>query len=200
MSSFLQEYIDSGVIYNYCIGMLSATERQAVEHMCALHPQLQQELTDTQRLLEGYAALQSKVPAAATEDRIWSTLDNINKENNGDINDLPIINKYSDYLKWKKMLSHMIPQGIPEGKDLQVLRHQDGVTQILVTSSIDVEDEVHHHERESFLVLEGECECHIGSNIVKLGPGGYIDIPMYEHHNVQIRSPRVVAVLQHLAI
>jgi len=98
------------------------------------------------------------------------------------------------------MVGHLIPEGIPEGKDLQILRHNDSVTQILVTSSVDVADEVHHHERESFLVLEGECECHIGDTIVKLGPGGYIEIPMYEHHNLQIRSQRVVAVLQHMAV
>jgi len=200
MSSNIQEYIDSGVIYNYCIGLLSAAERQAVERICASHTQLQQELVSTQQLLEGYADLHSKSPTPDTADRIWYTLDNINKENRGDINDLPVINKYSDFVKWRKMVGHLIPEGIPEGKDLHVLRHNDGVTQILVTSSVDVADEVHHHERESFLVLEGECECHIGDTIVKLGPGGYIEIPMYEHHNVQVRSPRVVAVLQHMAV
>jgi len=53
MSSNIQEYIDSGVIYNYCIGLLSAAELQAVERMCASHTQLQQELVSTQQLLEG---------------------------------------------------------------------------------------------------------------------------------------------------
>ena len=67
-------------------------------------------------------------------------------------------------------------------------------------SRTDVDDEVHEHEQESFLVLEGECECHIGDTVYRLGPGGFIEIPLHLNHNVRVLSPYVVAVLQHIAV
>ena len=63
-----------------------------------------------------------------------------------------------------------------------------------------VDDEVHVNEKESFLVLEGECECYVGDNVYRLGPGGFIEIPLHEHHNVKVISEYVVAVMQRIAV
>jgi hypothetical protein len=35
---------------------------------------------------------------------------------------------------------------------------------------------------------------------VRLGPGGYIEIPMHMHHHVVALSARVVAILQRIAV
>lgn len=169
--------------------------------MCASHPEVKEEVLRIQQSLESLARQTSITPQMELKDRIWDILDNVNKENNGDPDDLPIINKYSDHNNWKRMVLPLIPEGIPDGINTQVLRNADGVTQILIVSSVDVPDEVHEHEKESFLVLEGECKCYIGDEKeIRLGPGGFIEIPMYTHHNVKALTPRVVAILQHIAV
>jgi len=61
-------------------------------------------------------------------------------------------------------------------------------------------DEVHTDVWESFIVLEGECECYIGTDtVVRLKAGGYLEIPMHEHHDVKIISDYVVGIMQRIA-
>jgi len=93
-----------------------------------------------------------------------------------------------------------MPQELNRDCMLKTVRDYGGVKQVLFISKVDVEEEIHDHERESFIILEGECECHIGHDVIRLGPGGFVEIPMYTPHNVKVISPYVVAILQRVAI
>jgi len=196
----VQEYIDSGILHDYCMNVLSATERAQVEEMCAAHSEIRKELTLIQQGLEKFAEQSRQWPKEEVKENIWLTLDNINKEKAGDLDDLPIINKYSNYRNWLKIVAPFVPHELQEERVVTTIRDYGGVTQMLIISTTDVEEETHEHERESFIILEGECECHVGDNIIRLGPGGFLDIPMHTRHNVKVISPRVTAVLQHVAI
>ena len=196
----IEEYINSGVLYDYCTNTLSAVQRTEVEQVCAQYPEVKRELLQMQQAFEKFAESTAKFPGEKIKEEIWGTLDNINKEKAGDLNDLPVINKYSDYTRWKRIVMPLMPKEIPQEPVITPIRNSNGVMQILMIGRTGVEDETHEHERESFLVLEGECECYIGDNVYRLGPGGFIEIPMYEHHNVKVLSDYVVAVMQHIAI
>ena len=179
---------------------LSENERIKVEQVCAQYPEVRDELQQMQQVLEKFAQSVGKKPASEVQQTIWGTLENINKEKAGDLNDLPLINKYSDHNNWKRIVKSLIPAQVPDERLMLPLRNLNGLLQVLVISKTDVDDEVHEHERESFLVLEGECECHVGNDTFRLGPGGFLEIPLYKSHNVKVLSPYVVAVLQHVAL
>jgi len=196
----VQEYIDSGILYDYSIGALSQKEKAAVDRICALHPEVKAELQHLQQALEQNAKETATWPAAELQETIWNTLENINKEKAGNLSDLPVVNKYSDYNNWKRLVHPFMPKEIKEDRIIKTIRQSGGVTQMLIISKTDVEEETHSDERESFIILEGECECHIGDNVYKLGPGGFLEIPMHISHNVKVLSPYVVAVLQHIAV
>lgn len=196
----VQEYIDSGVLHEYCMNTLSETQKAEVERVCAQYPEVNNELHQLQKTLEQYANNAALWPGARLQETIWSTLDNLNKEKAGNLNDLPVINKYSDHNNWKRIVIPFMPEHVTKDFSVQTIRESGGVTQMLVISKIDVPDETHENERESFIVLEGECECYVGDNVYRLGPGGFIDIPMHTSHNVKVLSPYVVAVLQHIAV
>jgi mannose-6-phosphate isomerase-like protein (cupin superfamily) len=198
MYSSAEDYINSGILQEYNLGLLSAADRADVEAACNRYPEVKEALAALQQADDDATTIPA--PPAYLQDTIWALLHNINKEQTADLQDLPVINKYADHLRWLRIVQPLLPPGIPQGTDMQVLRSTGGITQVLVCSATDVPDEVHTHERESFLVLEGECACHIGSNIVRLGPGGYIEIPMYTHHHVVALSARVVAILQRIAV
>jgi mannose-6-phosphate isomerase-like protein (cupin superfamily) len=195
-----QEYIDSGVLYDYCINELSDQQRLEVELMCAQFPEIQKELTSLQGALGNFAGASAITPAPAMQENIWSKLDNINRENTGDIKQLPIINKYSDYNNWKKIVLSFMPADLTTERTIKTIRDSGGVTQMLVFTRTDVEEEVHENEQESFIILEGECECHIGNQTYRLGPGAFLEIPLHATHNVRVISPYVLAVLQHVAV
>ncbi len=195
-----EEYINSGILYDYCTDNLSPAERLEVEGMCTRYPEVKAELQQLQAALEKYAEGGAKTPAPGIKDNIWNALENINKERAGDLNDLPLINKYSDYHNWKKMVLPLMPQNMPAGMVRIPLRHTSSISQILVITRNDVQDETHEREKESFLVLEGECECRLGNELVHLTPGDFLEIPLYTSHTVKLLTPYVVAVVQHVAV
>ena len=195
----VQEYIDSGVLYDYCTGALTDAEKAAVEQVCAAYAEVRQELASLQSAI----ANEEDKPATAKpalKDAIWNTLDNINKEKACDLSLGPVINKYSDYNNWKRMVRPFMPSEMSTDREIKTIRNSGGVTQMLIVSKTDVAEEVHEHERESFIVLEGECACYIGDECYHLGPGGFIEVPLHIPHNVHVLSPYVVAVLQHVAV
>ncbi len=195
----IEEYIKSGVLHDYCLDLLSDNDRGVVEENCLKFPQIKAELLSVQKAFDEYAKLAARSPAHELQQNIWSTLDNINKERHGDLTDLPLINKYSDYKHWKRIVLSLMPKEINTEK-IEVLRSANGVTQVFFVSGKAIPDETHENERESFIVLEGECECCIGDKLIRLGPGGFIEIPMYTHHDVKAITPFVVAIMQRIAI
>ena len=195
-----EAYINSGILHEYCIDTLSDSERAEVEQVCARYPEVRNELRQMQRAFEKFAESVGKKPARDVEQTIWGTLENINKEKAGDLNDLPLINKYSNHNNWRRIVKSLMPSPIPDKRVMLPLRNANGVMQVLVISKTDVDDEVHEREQESFLVLEGECECRIGDETWRLGPCGFLEIPLHKNHNVRVLSPYVVAVLQHVDI
>jgi mannose-6-phosphate isomerase-like protein (cupin superfamily) len=196
----IQEYIDSGILYDYSAGTLSEKERSGVERMCTRYPEIKDELDRLQATLENFAEKAATWPAAGLQETIWNTLENINKEKAGDLADLPVINKYSDHNNWKRIVIPFMPKEVNKDRVVKTIRDSGGITQMLIISKTDVEEEVHEHEQECFIVLEGECECHVGDDIYRLGPGGFLEIPLHLPHNVKVLSPYVVAVLQHIAV
>ena len=197
----VREYIESGILQNYCLGLLSEHERVEVEEMCMQYPIIQKELITLQKALEQYSESTAVAPTEGLQQEIWQILENINKERHTDLNDLPIINKYSDYRHWKRIIQPLVPEEVNgDTEKIQMLRHDHKITQVFFISSKAIPDETHEQEQESFIVLEGECECCIEDKIIRLGPGGFIEIPMYTHHDVKAITPYVIAIMQRIAI
>ena len=48
MSMNIAEYIESGVLYNYCLGILSAEENAEVERLAAQYQEIRKELAGLQ--------------------------------------------------------------------------------------------------------------------------------------------------------
>ncbi len=195
----IAEYIESGVLYNYCLGILSAEENAEVERLAAQYQEIRKELAGLQETMQHYSEQAAVAPRAELQQDIWSTLENINKERHGDLNDLPIINKYSDYRHWQRIVQPLIPEDKHTEK-IAVLQANEKITQVMFVSSKAIPDETHEHERESFIVLEGECDCCIDGKVIRLGPGGFIEIPMYTHHDVTAVSSYVIAIMQRIAV
>ena len=196
----IQEYIESGILHDYCLGLLSAEDRMQVEHNCREYPELKAELAAVQQSLNDYAVAFSKVPQASLKDKIWELLSNINDEEKKNIERLPLINRYSDYKNWLHIVKPLLPEKLEKPMFVKVIRDDDQAWQSVIWTRADYPDEVHDDLKECFIVLEGECECHIGDKVIGLRPGGYLDIPLHMHHHVKVLSGPVLAVVQRLRV
>jgi mannose-6-phosphate isomerase-like protein (cupin superfamily) len=194
----VKEYIESGVLEEYCLGWLSNEEQAFVIQMTLLYPEVKEELTRIELFMEALAKANAvDVINPDLREKILNSLGHIS-QNYLDLDNLPVINQDSDHQIWLNSLKHLIPAEPAGDMIFKPLRQNNNkVTQTLVISKINVPKETHTDVLECFLILQGECECTIGEHVFKAGPGGFIDIPLYVEHDVKILSPVVVAVLQH---
>jgi anti-sigma-K factor RskA len=70
----IQEYISSGIIESYVLGLASPEERAEFERMCALYPELIKARTGFELSLEKQAFENSVPPPAETKEKIWSAI------------------------------------------------------------------------------------------------------------------------------
>ena len=113
--------------------------------------------------------------------------------------DLPVINRFSDHKDWLQMLEGLTEVQLDErGRWIKVLRQNEQITQMLIVSTTDIEEETHENEYESFLILSGACKCTIGNNVTLMEAGDYMEIPLHLAHDVALASERVVAILQRI--
>lgn len=77
----IREYISSGVIENYILGLASAEESMEVKRMAAMHPEVQQAIDAYQKTLGNYGKLQAVSPPSVLKGRIMQALhEEINKK------------------------------------------------------------------------------------------------------------------------
>ena len=196
----VQEYIDTGVLEQYCLCMLADNEMREVEVVRSQYPKISAEIRNIEASLEQYATPFAQEPPAELQEGIWGTLQNLNKERHIDLTDLPVINRFTDHKAWLGVVRPLMPPQLQEDRIVHVLRESDKVIQMLIISKTHFEDEVHVEEHESFIILEGECECTVGDNVFRLRPGGYTEIPLHTSHDVRVLSPYVTAIVQRIAV
>lgn len=69
-----QEYIQSGIIESYVLGMASPAEAAELEQLCLQYPEIKQALTDFEMALEANALAKSVTPPARVKQQIFAAL------------------------------------------------------------------------------------------------------------------------------
>jgi anti-sigma-K factor RskA len=70
----IQEYISSGIIESYVLGLASPEERVEFEKMCALHPELIDARNSFELAIEKQAVQDSVLPPAGSKEKTWSAI------------------------------------------------------------------------------------------------------------------------------
>lgn len=196
----LQPYIASGILELYVLDLLSPDEKIGVERMLKVYPTLKNEVLAIENALENYAHVNAIKPNKKIEKEIVEIVNNLSLESCISFEQLPRINAYSNYLNWLPLIEQIKPNKIEGGIFTKVLKYNDEISQVLVVSEINIPEEVHEDELESFLILEGNCECIVSGKSRFMGPGDFMAIPLYEPHDVIVKSKQVTAILQRVKI
>jgi len=194
----IQAYIDSGLLQDYSLGILSLEEAQAVESMADKYPEIRAAIRAYQLSIEQYANEFRKELPAGLKERTLDLLDNLQMEKLGIGTPFPLLNKYATRENWLRMIKPIIPEALQGDMYSKVLRDDEKVFQTVLWLQTDYPDEVHDDLNECFMILEGECECHVGGEIIKLGPGGFFEVPLHKHHDVKVTRGPVLAIIQRL--
>ena len=112
----------------------------------------------------------------------------------------------ANWLDWVDAVKGIMPPVDFEAVHLHTFRNDNIAEMHLAWVKQEVLEEVHHDVLESFILLEGTCECHIlnedgSQRTVRMREGDYISFKIGEIHDIQITSSEPAkAILQWLKI
>ena len=198
----VEAYIESGIIDEYCLGLLSADEALTVERLAAQFPAIAEEINQVQQALGCYIETSAVPPRADLKAQIQGVLASITQEESLNINNLPIITAYADYRKWAVALADVQPLGKLPGIRYTVVRNDETAVVSKIWLQTEFTETDHHDSefRESFLVLEGNCECDFDGKMFSLSAGDYIEIPENTRHIFRNTTPNapLIGIIQRL--
>src|SRR6478672_7345414 len=96
----LKEYILSGIVEDYCLGLLSTEENNAILQQAQMHPEIQKAIDDFMESLGQYSLDTIIHPPAQLKENVLDILNNLGLEEEKNIRQLPLLNKYSDHKNW----------------------------------------------------------------------------------------------------
>jgi mannose-6-phosphate isomerase-like protein (cupin superfamily) len=193
----MEKHTESGIIEAYCLGLLSENEAVAITLAAAVDILLQQQIEETEEALKTYSHVNR---ALALKESILASLPLISPVTKIDIRKPPLINRNSDIADWNEAVAHIEPQNDHGNIKTSFITYSAELQLCIAWLSGKLEEDEHHEDEfeESFLILEGSCECNIAGKIFRLKAGDYLDIPFNAHHTITSTSPQgyVKAIIQ----
>lgn len=192
--SEVRDYIESGILELYSLGVLEPVERREVEVMAARHPEVDAALQDLAGLMEvGLEQAANHAPTAFKADFL-SALDEDSRFPAGRPEPLHKGSRLEDYHPWV------------EAADLSALASERNVTLIPLYEDEamsmyygqvrrGLREEVHHDELEKILVLDGHCDIFFAGAVRHYGKDDFIHVPMHVPHEVTITSTEPCVML-----
>ena len=187
----LKEYIESGILECYVLGVTNAEESVEVEEMAVAYNEIRIEMSLIRESVEKYAQFHAIEPPITIKPFLIATIDYTERLKNGEpVTAPPILHEGSaveDYNDWLKAEAAVLPDDF-DNLHARII----GYTPETVTAIVWIKEfappEVHTDELEKFLIVEGTCNIIIGEEVHPLAPGSVLSIPLYIQHEVKVTS------------
>lgn len=165
-----------------------------------------EEVRQTEEALLQYASAHAKTPPAELRQKILNKIKALKSQSAQrqqlQLDKLPLLEDNSNWLDWEEAVQGIEPPPDFENVHLHPLESNERRDLFVAWVKQEVPEEVHYDILESFVLLEGTCECHISdeqgnTRIVRMGPGDYIAMQVGETHDIVITSMKPAkAILQ----
>lgn len=192
------KYLDSGLLEDFCLGLLPEKEAMEIVEAADKFPLVKQRI---EAIEEGLKSALQVAPSAHIKSNIFQLLDDSAPDETIDLSNPPAIDKYSNVAEWNKKVGSFKPAH--DLGDIKVYPLQQTASNELYVAWVydSLTEDGHDEEQfiESFLILEGSCECNLGGKMVYLQTGDYLEIPFKIKHTISCTSKElgyVKAILQ----
>lgn len=189
MEKALKDLLASGKLEAFVLGTLPADERFAILKLSAAHPEVREEITRLEAVMErGATSGPSSAPPSAKGnilERLRAT--GWHQDAPGEPPLIHSGSSRSDFAQWLDQptmappASYDDPFFIPIGQTPQALT-------AIVWMRAGSPEEVHTDVIENFLVIEGTCEIRTAISTTPLAPGSVHSIPLHVPHTVVVTS------------
>lgn len=187
----ISEYINSGMIESYVLGLASPSELKEVEEMAATFDEVRAAIEEFSEMLEQQALRNGITPDPIIKPMVLATINYITRREQGEPASFPpMLDKYSkvaDYSEWLQREDMILPI---ESNDVyaRIISYTPEVTTAIVWIKNYAPSEEHTNEIEKFLIVEGTCEIVIEEDVYPLSPGDFFEIPLFKSHMVKVTS------------
>jgi len=187
----LTVFIESGILELYVMDQCAPAEKEEVERMSRLYPQVKEELDIISKALEQHDRTHAVTPSETVKPFVMASIDFIKRMKGGEPATFPPIihaaSLISDYDAWlnRPDLQPLAPE---ENITARLIGHTPQMTTAIVWIKKSTPPEIHTDELEQFLIVEGTCNIYIGEDVHSLQAGDVLAIPLHTTHRVQITS------------
>ncbi|HNE30653.1 MAG TPA: cupin domain-containing protein, partial [Saprospiraceae bacterium] len=141
------------------------------------------------------------VPRPGLKDQVLQFLDGFLAAETIDLQNPPLVDRLSDAQAWARALYGLEPEMEEPGFAARILQENSDRMLSVVWLSADLVEEPHDTDAflESFLILEGACECDFGGVIARFSAGDYFEVPPNTPHvikNISENLPYVKGLVQ----
>lgn len=186
-----QDYIQSGILEEFVLGLTSEAENAEVMQMASEHPQVMSEIAQISESLQHYAELQAPPLDPTIKPLLMATIDYMERLRCGEAPATPPLLRdgslVSDFSQWIDRADMALPDDF-EDFYAKLIGFTPECTTAIAWMRYGAPPETHDAQYEKFLVLEGSCDITIGTRVISLVPGDYLGIPLHETHSVKVTS------------
>ncbi len=194
----IKAYISSGILEQYCLGLIPDAERVEVEQYAAAHPAVKHEIDSIGASLEMYARANHIPPAVAVKTRLLLTA--YEEESGTGKKYPPFITKNStaqDFMQWVDGKNIPSPGDSFDNLYFYDMPSTDAVTNFMVWAKQGHEEEEHNEFREFVVILEGHCDMYMNGEKKHYTKGEIIRIPpLVPHYAVITSEEPMIAIVQ----
>lgn len=187
----ITEYINSGILEIYVLGMTSPEETMAVNEMAHLHEEIRLEIEEITQTLQNYSVNTAKEPSAGLRANILAVVDYTERLKGGEPATItPMLtkdSKISDFSEWLNREDMVLADDVDNMYAKIIGFTPEATTAISWVKTVSA-PEVHDNEYERFLIIEGTCNVKIGQENHHLVAGDYIEIPLHIEHTLIVTS------------
>jgi quercetin dioxygenase-like cupin family protein len=184
------DYINSGILEQYVLGIASDEECREVEMMAASDVMVKKEIELIKASVETYAASYAIEPNPVIKPFLMATIDYTERLKNGEppatppmLSENAALTDFSEWLNRPDMVS-----SDKEDVFAKIIGHTPEAITAIVWLKSYAPHEVHNNEYERFLIIEGTCDIIVEDEVNKLVAGDYFAIPLHKKHMVKVTS------------
>lgn len=187
----VEDYINSGILEIYVLGMTSVEETAQVNEMAAKHIEVRQEIEEISRALEIDSSKKSFEPSETIKPYLMAVVDYTERLKGGEPMTFPPLltkdSKIIDFEEWTSRADMVLPDDF-ENMYAKLIGHTPEASTAISWIKTHTPFEIHTNEYERFLILEGSCDISIGEDTHHLVAGDFIAIPLHIGHSLVVTS------------
>lgn len=189
--SKLNEFLETGLLELYVLGLTSPEENKEVELMISLYDEVSVEIDSISQSLINSAAKIAPEPRSTVKPLLVATIDYTERIKNGEPKCEPLIlnenSKLEDYSEWLNRKDMVTPDEYDE-IFIKLIASTSKAISAIVWIKHETPMETHGTEHEKFLIVEGTCDIIIDNVPHSLKKGDYMSIPLFADHIVKVTS------------